>query len=91
MQKNLKLLMNWAEDNPGLSITRSQAAAIVFAKLNIPISSEKFVFDLRDKYSVLLTAGTWHGLEGYIRIGYGSEASYVQEGLDRISNFMKSF
>ena len=88
---NLKLLMDWAEDNPGLSITHSQAAAIVFAKLNIPISSEKFVFDLRDKYSVLLTAGSWHGLEGFIRIGYGSEASYVKEGLDRISNFMKTF
>jgi len=88
---NLKLLMDWAEDNPGLSITHSQAAAIVFAKLNIPISSEKFVSDLRDKYSVLLTAGSWHGLEGFIRIGYGSEASYVKEGLDRISNFMKTF
>ena len=91
LNSNLKLLMEWGDYNPGLSITRSEAAAIVFAKLNVPISSEKFVIDLRDKFSVLLTAGTWHGLEGFIRIGYGSEASYVQEGLDRISNFMKSF
>ena len=91
LNSNLKLLMDWAKNNPGLSITRSQAAAIVFAKLNISTSSEEFVFDLRDKYSVLLTAGSWHGLEGFIRIGYGSEASYVKEGLDRISNFMKTF
>jgi aspartate/methionine/tyrosine aminotransferase len=91
LNSNLKLLIDWAENNPGLSITPSKAAAIVFAKLNIPISSEKFVFDLRDKYSVLLTAGSWHGLEGFIRIGYGTEASYVQEGLDRITKFMKSF
>jgi hypothetical protein len=90
LNSNLKLLMNWAENNPGLIINRSEAAAIVFAKLKAPMLSEKFVFALRDQYSVLLTAGSWHGLEGFIRIGYGSEASYVQKGLDRLSSFMKS-
>ena len=91
LNSNLKLLINWAENNPGLSITPPKAAAIVFAKLNISMSSEKFVFDLRDRYSVLLTAGAWHGLEGFIRIGYGSESTYVQKGLDRLTDFMKSF
>ena len=91
LNKNLDLLMNWAEDIPELSIQRPDSAAISFAKLKIPISSEKFVFNLRDKYSVLLTAGNWHGLDGFVRIGYGSEYKYVKRGLYRIKNFIKSF
>ena len=90
LNKNLDLLMNWEKNISELSVTRPDSAAISFAKLNIPISSEKFVLDLRDKYSVLLTAGNWHGLEGYIRIGYGGDYGYVERGLDRLKNFIKS-
>jgi bifunctional pyridoxal-dependent enzyme with beta-cystathionase and maltose regulon repressor activities len=75
-------------DIPELSFTTPQAAAISFAKLNDPILSEDFVFSLRDKKSVLLTAGKWHGLEGYIRIGYGSPEDYVKSGLRRIKDFL---
>ena len=90
LNDNLNLLMNWAKDIPELVINRPDSAAITFAKLQIPISSERFVLNLRDKYSVLLTAGEWHGLEGFVRIGYGSEYEYVEQGLDRIKHFIDS-
>ena len=91
LNNNLNLLINWAKDIPELVISPPESAAITFAKLNIPILSEKFVFNLRDQYSVLLTAGKWHGLEGYIRIGYGSEAYYVEKGLNRIKDYIRLF
>ena len=91
LKYNLNMLCDWAENVPGLTITRPQAAAITFAKLNIPMSSEEFVFTLRDKYSVLLTAGKWHGMEGFVRFGYGTPADYVKSGLDRIKTFLDTF
>ena len=88
LNHNLNKLCQWAEDVPLLKINRSQAAAISFAKIKLPIPSEDIVLELRDKYSVLLTAGKWHGLEGYLRIGYGTPTDYVMSGLDRIKIFL---
>jgi len=87
---NLNMLYDWSEKESALTITRPQAAAITFAKLNIPITSEKFVYSLRDNYSVLLTAGKWHGMEGYVRFGYGTPSDYVMSGLGRISKYLKT-
>lgn len=90
LNHNLDMLCDWAEDVPQLTLSRPEAAAITFAKINLPISSEDFVFDLRDNFSVLLTAGKWHGLEGYVRFGYGTPTDYVKGGLERIKTFLKS-
>ena len=67
--------------------SRWDAAAITFAKINIPLNCEEFVFYLRDNYSVLLTSSKWHGLKGYVRIGYGTPTDYVKGGLDRIAKY----
>ena len=90
LNHNLNMLCDWAEHVPALTITRPKAAAITFAKLNIPMSSEEFVFNLRDNFSVLLTAGKWHGMEGFVRFGYGTPEEYVRSGLDRVSDFCKN-
>lgn len=90
LNHNLDMLIRWAENVPGLTVTRPQAAAITFARLNIDMPSENFVYKLRDNFSVLITAGKWHCLEGYVRIGYGTPADYVQNGLDRIADFIDS-
>ncbi len=90
LNHNLDMLCDWAKDIPALTIIRPQAAAITFAKLNLPMNSEEFVFTLRDNYSVLLTAGKWHGMEGFVRFGYGTPTDYVQGGLDRIKSFLDS-
>ena len=90
LNHNLDMLCKWAEGVSELTVTRPQAAAITFARLNIDMLSEDFVYQLRDNFSVLLTAGKWHGLEGFVRIGYGTPADYVQGGLDRIADFLNS-
>ena len=80
----------WAEEAPQIKVDRPKASAITFAKINIPISSEELVIKLREKCSVLVTAGKWHGMEGYVRIGYGSSTDYMMKGLDRIKNFLNT-
>ncbi len=90
LNHNLDMLMDWAKNYSAFTFSRPDAAAITFAKLNLEMSSEDFVINLRDNYSVLLTAGKWHGLEGYVRFGYGTPTDYVQKGLDRISKYLKT-
>ena len=88
LNHNLNILNSWALDIPSIEISKPEAAAIAFAKINLNMSSEEFVFDLRDNYSVLLTAGSWHGLEGYVRFGYGTPTQYVEEALSRIKTYL---
>ena len=90
LTNNLDRLCVWAEEVTQIKVDRPQASAISFAKINIPISSEELVIKLRDKCSVLVTAGKWHGMEGYVRIGYGSSTDYMMKGLDRIKNFLNT-
>ena len=82
------MLLKWGEDFSELQFSRPDAAAITFAKINMPLNCEEFVFELRDNYSVLLTAGKWHGVEGYVRFGYGTSTDYVKGGLDRIAKYL---
>ena len=89
LNHNLNLLCEWAEDIPSISLSKPEAAAITFAKINLDMESEDFVFNLRDNYSVLLTAGKWHGLEGYVRFGYGTPTEYVNSALNRIKSFLQ--
>ena len=88
LNHNLEILLKWGEEFPELTFSRPDAAAITFAKLNLPIGCEDFIFYLRDNYSVLLTAGKWHGLEGYVRFGYGTPTNYVMGGLERIAQYL---
>ena len=90
LNHNLNMLCDWAEHVPALTISRPKAAAITFAKLNIPMSSEEFVFKLRDNFSVLLTAGKWFGLEGFLRFGYGPPNEYLLEALERIGQSLEA-
>ena len=90
LNHNLNMLSSWAKNIPQLTLSRPEAAAISFAKLNLEMKSQDFVYDLRDHSSVLLTAGTWHGMEGYVRIGYGTPTEYVRLALQRMEKFIQS-
>ena len=73
---------------PSIEISKPAAAEIAFAKINLNLSSEELVSDLRDNYSVLLTAGSWHRLEGYVRFGYGTPTKYIEEALCRVKTYL---
>ena len=91
LNHNLDIILDWGKDLSALSFSKPNAAAITFAKLNLPVGCQDFIFDLRDNYSVLLTAGKWHGLEGYIRFGYGPPTDYVKGGLERIEQCLEKY
>ena len=91
LNENMKTLMEWVESlNGKLSMSAPQAGAIAFVRIHMNESSESLTYHIRDNFSVLLTAGKWFGLEGFLRFGYGPPNNYLSAALERIGTSLKN-
>lgn len=79
---------DWAGGRDGWSLVEPQAGGMAFLRYAHAIPSEEFVRRLREEESVFVCAGTWFGLEGYIRVGIGVEEAHLAEGLRRLDRFL---
>jgi aspartate/methionine/tyrosine aminotransferase len=62
----------------------------VYAKYGDPVNSIDLVNRLRAEKSVLIVPGDHFGMDGYLRIGFGSETRYLRDGLDRLADLLRS-
>ena len=86
LNQNMNTLVEWIDTcNGKLSLSPPQAGAIAFVRIKMDIPSQDLTYHIRDNFSVLLTAGKWFGLEGFLRFGYGPPNNYLVKALDRIS------
>lgn len=86
LNQNMNTLVEWIDTCDGkLSLSPPQAGAIAFSRINMDIESQDLTYHIRDNFSVLLTAGKWFGLEGFLRFGYGPPNDYLSKALERIS------
>ena len=84
-------MVNWIDTLDGkLSITTPQAGAIAFARIHLNTNSQDLTYHIRDNYSVLLTAGKWFGLEGFLRFGFGPPNDYLVKALEKIGKSLKT-
>ena len=91
LNENLNTLVNWIDTLDGkLSITMPQAGAITFARIHLNTTSQDLTYHIRDNYSVLLTAGKWFGLEGFLRFGFGPPNNYLVKALEKIGKSLKT-
>ena len=65
-----------------------QAGAYAFVPVDAGVPSAELVEQLRVSESVLLVAGEWTGVEGFLRFGLGGPAGEFKEGLERLSRFL---
>ena len=87
LNQNMNTLLDWVNTCDGkLSLSPPQAGAIAFSRINIDIESQDLTYHIRDNFSVLLTAGKWFGLEGFLRFGYGPPNDYLLKALERIGH-----
>jgi hypothetical protein len=61
-----------------------EAGAIAYVKYRQGINSTELVTRLRDAHSVLIVPGDHFHMDGYLRIGFGSQTDYLIEGLRRL-------
>ena len=91
LNQNMNTLVEWIDTCDGkLSLSPPQAGAIAFVRIKIDIPSQDLTYHIRDNFSVLLTAGKWFGLEGFLRFGYGPPNEYLLEALDRIGQSLEA-
>ena len=91
LNQNMNTLVEWIDTCDGkLSLSPPQAGAIAFVRIKMDIPSQDLTYHIRDNFSVLLTAGKWFGLEGFLRFGYGPPYEYLLEALDRIGQSLEA-
>jgi aspartate/methionine/tyrosine aminotransferase len=85
LNHNLPIIAAWLDAHGGLfSYAPPDAGAIVYARYHHPINSTQLVTRLRREKSVLVVPGDHFGMDGYLRLGFGDEPTYLGAGLDRL-------
>ncbi|MBK5569811.1 aminotransferase [Ensifer sp. SSB1] len=88
---NLAVLSNWVENEPLISWIKPKSGTTALLKYDLPISSEEFCIRLLERTGVMLTPGSAMDMEGYVRIGFTNNGTTLQEGLKRMSEFLKDY
>jgi len=87
---NLPVMTDWLDAHGDrFSYARPEAGAIVYVKYRDAINSVDLVNRLREEKSVLIVPGDHFGMDGYLRIGFGSEVRYLRDGLDRLADLLR--
>jgi aspartate/methionine/tyrosine aminotransferase len=67
-----------------------EAGAIVYVAYKYPINSTELILRLKDTHSVLIVPGDHFHMDGYFRLGFGSQTDYLREGLKRLNVLLDS-
>ena len=91
LTSNLPVMTGWLDAHRDwFTWALPEAGAIVYARYHHPINSTDLVNRLRVEKSVLVVPGDHFGMDGYLRIGFGSEVRYLRDGLDRLADLLRS-
>lgn len=89
LRDNLPIVERWLRERSDiLRFIPPEAGAIVYPSYAIPVNSTEVAERLRVQESVLVVPGDQFGMDGYLRIGYGSEAAHLEEGLRRLGRVL---
>jgi hypothetical protein len=90
IRTNYPLVRRWIERQEGLSHIAPEAGAIAFVRHAHPIRSSELTERLRVERNVLVVPGDFFDTDGYLRIGFGSDAAYLGSALALIGEFLSS-
>jgi aspartate/methionine/tyrosine aminotransferase len=85
IRTNYPVIRDWLTSHgDAFSHVPPEAGAIVYVGYRHGINSTELVTRLRDAQSVLIVPGDHFNMDGYLRIGFGSETPHLVEGLRRL-------
>ena len=89
LNKNWPNLSKWLEKNPDMfEYVPPAAGAICMVRYRHKINSTVLAERLRTEKSTLIVSGDQFLMDGYIRLGFGSDEAYVHAGLTRIGELL---
>jgi aspartate/methionine/tyrosine aminotransferase len=90
IRANYPLMRRWIERQDGLTHIAPEAGAIVFVRHESPRPSSQLTERLRQERSVLIVPGDCFDMDGYLRIGFGSDPAYLESALTLVGEFLRS-
>lgn len=90
IRANYPLVRRWIERQDGLSHIAPEAGAIVFVRHEHPGPSSKLTERLREERGVLIVPGDYFDMNGYLRIGFGSDPAYLESALTLVGEFLRA-
>ena len=90
IRANYPIVKRWIERHEGLSHIPPEAGAIAFVRHQHPFRSSELTERLRTERSVLVVPGDFFDMDGYLRIGFGSDPVYLESALSLIGEFLSS-
>ena len=89
LRENLEVLHGWIADHHGLlKLIPPDAGGMAFMRYDLDINSTELTRRLRQEKSVLIVPGDCFGMDRFLRVGFGSERSYLAAGLERTADFL---
>ncbi|MDQ3349884.1 MAG: aminotransferase class I/II-fold pyridoxal phosphate-dependent enzyme, partial [Acidobacteriota bacterium] len=79
---NYPIVRRWIEKRaPRLEHTPPEAGAIVFVRYHHAVNSTALAERLRSEQSVLIVPGDHFDMDGYLRIGFGTDPAHLAPAL----------
>ncbi len=90
LRTNYAVVASWlAEHATTLTHLPPRAGAMLFLRYRQAINSTELTKRLRKEKGVLIVPGDHYGMDGYLRLGYGSKTDYLREGLERVTALLR--
>lgn len=90
VRSNLAILDRWVAEEPSISYVKPKAGTVALLKYDFGMPSREFCVRLLEAEGVMFTPGSALDMEGTVRIGYANSRDVLEEGLARVSRFLKT-
>lgn len=91
VSRNLKILTEWVAQEPRVELITPHGISVSCIKLMVPIDDETFCRQLLRDTGVLLVPGSRFDIPGHARLGYCTDTSTLQRGLDLLGQYLRRF
>jgi aspartate/methionine/tyrosine aminotransferase len=88
IRTNYPVVRRWIEQREGMVHAPPEAGAIAFIRYPHAISSTELTSRLRDEAGVLIVPGDHFDMDGYVRVGFGSDPTYLAHALALAGKFL---
>lgn len=89
LRTHLTLLDAWVANEPAISYVRPKSGTTALLKYAFNMTSVEFCTRLIEATGVMFTPGSALDMEGTVRIGYANNREVLEQGLARVSGFLK--
>jgi aspartate/methionine/tyrosine aminotransferase len=90
VRENLAILDRWVAEEPAISYVKPKGGTVALLKYDFDMPSRDFCVRLLEAEGVMFTPGSALDMEGHVRIGYANNCAVLEEGLQRVSRFLRT-